>query len=109
VIKRSILVGLISIFLTACATLGPEIGRDLELGMSRLDVIRVMGYPKWSYTLEEMLILEYVDFMVHNSWNPDVSTYWVGLVDDEVVKIARADIWKKEKPDIYQKLKEKRR
>ncbi len=107
-IKKSILLGLVGILLAGCATLGPEIDRDLEIGMNRLDVIRAMGYPRRTYTTGGMLILEYIDFIVYNSWNPDVSTYWVGLVDDRVIKIDRVDYWKKDKPDIYQQLEIKR-
>jgi len=77
--------GLICLLLLGCGAFRSNFN-FIELGMTKEEVVKVLGRPKERKAKQDLEILEYHDFWAHNPFRPSSSKYWVFFKNDELIQ-----------------------
>ncbi|MBI4991434.1 hypothetical protein HZB96_05065 [Candidatus Gottesmanbacteria bacterium] len=83
--KKLIYIFIMALLIAGCAT-AAKMNR-LSVGMSKDEVIKVMGNPNSQKASEGVECLEYY---LSNSMMGDTGTYWVMMKDGKVIQYGRA-------------------
>lgn len=89
---------LISIVLISSCAYASKMNR-LSLGMSKGEVIKLLGEPTSAKAVEGEEILEYRFYTEY--WRYDLDSYWVILENSKVIKYGKAGDWGTVLPETY--------
>jgi hypothetical protein len=87
---KSVLICVLLLTLISCATTGESMSK-IELGMSKQDVVGVLGSPDGSQSTDGYEVMKYSPHLT-SVWSWYIGNYFVILKNDEVVEYGAGEV-----------------